>query len=409
MSKVPKNIAKLDSKIYKISNRIRILYHINPTNASIEKERFLEHYRKNRKYVPRFTYRPLDIDQGEMSGELKDLGKYLGNSELDDLYRKKIEEIDNQLLLISSVGNEEKFLKYSILLYGTPSETNGGGGVKPLDIAKIWLSASRISEEKYVPARDPNPHKESVARSLDREARFYGFYCRIFVKDHLSANAAAGENSVVLRGGTLYSKKESIRMCVHEVGFHLLTTYNGKQHKLRIFEIGTPGYYFDQEGGAIWAEEESKAITNYRLAILGARTMGISLALEGADFYEVFKAMHQEFKFSQDDAFYICERVFRGGVYTKDGIYQLGFYNVRNSFRFDVADPYTFINGKMSLKYAPLFEELAKEGYVEKKPKYIPRFMQDEEWINTWRTLSETNNLFKREKFLETNSRGTLI
>ena len=403
--KVPRNIEEVDRQLYKISKKIKILYHINPTNSSVEKKRFRFLYKKGEKYIPRFKYRPLNFDSNELSKMLRPLEDKLGSSELEDLYKRKIEEINTVLLLLSSVGNRDKFVSCSIALYGTPLEPQGGG-VKPIDIAKIWLSAPRLPEEKFIPAFDENPHKESVARALEREARYYGFNLKVLVKDHISSNAAAGEDTVVLREDYLYSRKESIRMCVHEVGFHLLTTYNGKEHKLRIFEIGTPGCHFDQEGGAIWAEEESKGITNYRLAILGARTMGIYMALNGADFYEVCSTMHEKYRFSLSDSFYICERVFRGGLYTKDAIYQHGFYNVRNNFRFKLANPYIFINGKMSIKYVPLVESLMKEGYIS-KPKYIPRFLQDKEWISTWRTLSRTNNLFKKKKFLEANTNSS--
>ena len=400
MEKLSKNILEIDSKIYKIAKKIKILYHVNPTNSSTERKRFKKYHKMGIKYLPRFRYRTVKFDIYDLAKQLIPIERLLGKSELDELYRRKIDEINNQLKLIDSVGNKEKFLNCSIALFGSPM--NSYGGVKPLDIAKRWLNAKRAPEEKFIPAYDPNPHNESVARALEREARFYGFNLKVLIKDHLSSNAAAGENSVVLREDHIYSKKEAIRMCVHEVGFHLLTTYNGKQHKLRLFEIGTPSCSFDQEGGAIWAEEESKAITNYRLAILGARTMGIYLALSGADFYEVFEKMHTKYKFSKNDSFYICERVFRGGLYTKDAIYQHGFYNVRNTFRFALADPYTFINGKMALKYVPLVQELMKEGYLD-KPKYIPKFLQDEEWINTWRTLSKTNSLFKRKNFILDN------
>ncbi|MBI4868666.1 MAG: DUF1704 domain-containing protein [Candidatus Wallbacteria bacterium] len=393
--KISPKILQVDRVLYRLAKKCKILYYINPVNSAAEKARFLERYARGRKYIPHFRYRQLPFDIAATTSELTQLDRLLDGSELGELYRRKIDELNTQLLLLNTVGQTQKFMGYSIALYGTPA-LGMVAGVKPLDVAKIWLAAPRNREDRCVPPVSYNPLEWTVRKDLLDEANYYGFPCAIRVKDHLSSNAAAGEQSISLRRGILYSRKESLRLKVHEVGFHLLTTFNARRHPLRIFEIGTPGYLSDQEGGAIWAEEESRAITNHRLAVLGARTLGIHMAVSGADFHEVFDCMVADYGFDEEDAYYVCERVFRGGVYTKDAIYQQGYYRVRSHIRFGLVDPYVFINGKMSIDAVPLVKSLMDEEILE-KPRFVPRFLQDEDWIHSWKTLSVTSDLHRSE------------
>ncbi|MBI3894088.1 MAG: DUF1704 domain-containing protein [Candidatus Wallbacteria bacterium] len=395
--KLSPRVLKVDRALYRLARKCKILYYINPVNSAVEKAKFLERYRRGKKYAPHFKYRPIPFEVSSTISELSQLDKLLDGSELGELYRRKIDELNTQLLLLNTVGDTQKFMGYSIALYGTPAHGHLAD-VKPLDVARIWLSAPRNTEDRCIPPVSDNPLEWTVQKDLLDEALYYGFPCSIRVKDHLSSNAAAGEQSISLRRGILYSRKESLRLKVHEVGFHLLTTFNARQHPLRIFEIGTPGYLADQEGGAIWAEEESRAITNHRLAVLGARTVGIHMAVGGACFWDVFDAMVTEHGFDEEDAYYVCERVFRGGVYTKDAIYQKGYYNVRSHVRFGLVDPYVFINGKIGIDAVPLVKALMEEEILV-RPRYIPRFLQDADWIHSWKTLSATSDLHRGDAF----------
>lgn len=388
-----KELREVDVALYRLAREVRTLYYINPINAAHEREHFFREVHRGHRYAPRFRYRPLKFDVGKTTRALVALEKKLDNSELGTLYKRKIDEINTEVLLVGAVGDRQRFLGYSVSLYGIPS-VSPYGVARSLEVAKLWLAAPREEEPKVVPAMGPGSAESVLKEEISR----YGFKCSVRVKEHMSANAAAGESGISLRKGVVYSAKECVRLAVHEVGFHVVTTYNAKQHAIRLFEIGTPGYLADQEGGAIWAEEEAKALTNQRLAILGARTVGIDLAVSGADFFDVFREMVDRHRFDEDDAYYICERVFRGGLFTKDAIYEHGFNKVRNAFRFGVADPYVFICGKMTVEDVPLASALL-EAKLLRPPKFTPRFLRDREWISTWRTLSRTNDLFREQDF----------
>ena len=57
-----KNILRVDSELYKIAKKVKVLYYVNPVNSSIERKRFFNFYKRGIKYLPQFKYRPLKTD-----------------------------------------------------------------------------------------------------------------------------------------------------------------------------------------------------------------------------------------------------------------------------------------------------------------------------------------------------------
>ena len=104
-------LKNIDVKIAEIDEAIKLLAYINPQNVSEQKELFLSH----ENYVPRFYYKELPTEVSELRRDLKKIPKI--NHPLYPLFETKIEEIEQKISLLESVGTDT-FTEKSEDLYG---------------------------------------------------------------------------------------------------------------------------------------------------------------------------------------------------------------------------------------------------------------------------------------------------
>lgn len=358
-------LTRVDTEIVRISRDLKILRYINPVNSLDQRERFFaSHYR----HVPRFRYVPLAFDPARTHRRLDALAVgRIRHAELRRIYRRKREELRRILALVASVG-KPGFTRHSIELFGPR--------VDDPEFESFLADARHFSQlQPDIEAAVLTP--QQARGILEREVAFYArqapFRCQIKVREHLSANAAAGEQSVVIRDNHLYTQNEIYAVAAHEVTIHVLTAQNGFSQPLKILGVGLPGYLQDQEGYAIFSEYMGQYLTPNRLRTVGGRTLAVLWMMEGLSFSEVFARLVEEFRFDLSEAFSIAERAFRGGGYTKDAIYLQGFLRVYKSW-IGGMDLSIFSAGKMAVRHVPWVAKLMREG-VLLSPRVLPRFM----------------------------------
>src|SRR5437764_789681 len=118
---------------------------------------------------------------------------------------------------------------------------------------------------------------------------------KVEVVDHLSSNALAGPRYIRLRRGASFSDRDLAQLVQHEAFVHIGTSLNGAaQTAFPILGAGHAGTTRTQEGLAVFAEIISGAMDPSRLLRLADRVLAIKIAMEGADFLELFR--------------YFCER-----------------------------------------------------------------------------------------------------
>ena len=109
------NFYEIDQKIINIDNKIKLLYQLRPINLGSEKKKFFQ----NTSYNPEFEYAALKFDSIEL---LEELGKIeTDSSPLGKIYEEKKKEIVKKINLLESI-DEENFSKYSVDLYGQPTQ-----------------------------------------------------------------------------------------------------------------------------------------------------------------------------------------------------------------------------------------------------------------------------------------------
>ncbi|MBI4042076.1 MAG: DUF1704 domain-containing protein, partial [Deltaproteobacteria bacterium] len=132
-----------------------------------------------------------------------------------------------------------------------------------------------------------------------------------------------------------------------------------------------------------------------RLRTLAARTIAGHRLCEGATFPEVFTQMREKYRFPEQDAFFICERAFRGGGYTKDSIYQIGFTKVFNAW-LKGASMTHLMAGKFHLHHLPLVHRFAQKGWLN-PPAVIPPFLSN---LNRLEADRHVINILSKSEYL---------
>jgi len=360
-------LLEADRHITMASANLRVLKYINPSNSSEIARAYITR-EKTPRNNPRYRYRELQFDPEHTKVELLNLP--IVDSELGRIYRAKRDEVFNTICMLES-RNTPEFLDRSRLLFGTADK-------KTLTKAEDWLKLEPEPEE-------PNQLDAREAKAkLDAIVRKQRFLCSIRVRTYLSSDAAAGELSVALRKGATYSATDIASLGVHEVQTHVLRTRNGEMQPFRaLFFHGFPrvdlpasGYLATEEGLATFNEELAGVLTNRRRRLLAGRVKAVYLMdKEELSFGEIFNVLVQQHKFTKAEAYAICERVFRGGGYTKDHIYFFGYEQVKELWNTSPEDFEILYMGKLGVAHIPIVRRLYKNGQGILYPaRYMPLF-----------------------------------
>ena len=201
----------------------------------------------------------------------------------------------------------------------------------------------------------------------------------------LIAKAAAGPNRIRLRAGAAFSDYDRHQLLQHEAFVHSLTALNGQQqHTLPSLGLSSPRTTATQEGLAVFAEQITGSIDIERMKRVSLRIEAVAMALEGADFLQVFDYFRAS---GQDEveSFTSAQRVFRGVpttggcAFTKDTVYLRGLIGVHTFFRWALKHDKLrlcrmLFAGKMTLADVQRFEPLFDSGDLV-APRWLP------EWV----------------------------
>ena len=194
-------------------------------------------------------------------------------------------------------------------------------------------------------------------------AQKFDFDFTIKTSNKLSAAAMVLNNTrtLVLKKNRMFSQNELDTLATHEIGVHLVTTFNGLSHPLKIFSHGFPKNVETQEGLAVLSEYTSGCLTLKRLKELAYRVIAIDSLAKGYDFAGTFDLLYSQYKLDKNEAYIIALRAHRGGGFTKDYLYLTGLKKIYQYYKkgenLDV-----LLTGKVSLKYKQQIEKLQAIG-----------------------------------------------
>lgn len=353
------NLFDIDANLNRLVKNIELLNYINPLNIAAEKKKFFSakyNYEPVFKY-PKMRFNGYKLHRLFFSQRLE----RIQDEATRQLYEDIIYEYSGLIECIETIGQGRKFYFNSLKSFGTPTE-------KDIDNAKFILrfDASEFNQDML-----PLYNADEAKAYFDEFSKRYDFNYHIKISNNLSAAAMVLNNTqtLVLRKSHKYSLNQLKVLSNHEIGLHMVTTFNGLSQPLKIFSNGLPNNVETQEGLAVYAEYMSGCLTIERLRELAFRVIAVDSLTKGYTFSDTFHLLHNQHKINRDEAFAITLRVHRGGGFTKDHLYLRGLRNIYK-YAANGNDLGILLTGKVSQEYIPTMQKLIDLGLAI-RPKYL--------------------------------------
>lgn len=381
-----KKIHKLDDAVVQASKKIKVLSAL-AWPVGVE-EKFLEDWRKGHARLPEVKIAPPDV-----TANVKALDDIVQQCATDDPVEKFIAETalsySNAGRMLMHVGTPE-FTRYSTKIYGRPDTVYKLQGLTGVDGAKFFLDITeKLIGNPHIAPTETDISAADFAGWLKSEVDefFQHDAVEVVVDQKLSSKALAGATRIRVRGGALFSQLDKDQLLYHEAFVHTATQLNGrKQTNLKSLGLGAPRTTRTQEGIAVLAELITNSIDLNRLRRVALRVIAVKMALDGADFIELFKFFHDAGQ-SEQESVKSAQRIFRGGsvkggvVFTKDAVYLQGLIEVHTFLRVAIRDnkPNLVRNlfaGRLTMADALRLDPLFQQGWLI-PPVYIPLWASD--------------------------------
>ncbi len=392
-------ITEAAAKLYRASQTVRILTTIGWPQR--HREEFIANGADS---LPEIEYPPFDT--AETFAHLDEARKLIQDDSAVDAWLDSIAgTLERSARMLSACGTPE-FFEHSAALYGTPTGVLRDEKSTSLDLAVRFNEAfERIS---HVDVGAPAPAcylADHVAERMQAAVmKMFGDRApEVQVVDDLSANALAGPKRIRIRRGAHFTDKDIYQLIHHEAYVHVATSMNGiAQPDLKILAASHPGTTKTQEGLAVFAEFITGSIDIDRFRRLADRVVAIQMAIDGADFIDVYRYFLDRCDGAAEQAYENARRVFRGGVvrggapFTKDIVYLDGLLRVHNFLRVIVtsgrADCLKLLFcGKLDIENVPVLCELAHMGLC-RAPTYLPPWADDRRFLLSYLTYSSYLN-----------------
>ena len=347
-------VIDLDQALFSLVNGINILDAVNPVNLAEQRQAFFD---SKFSIEPNFQYGEHGVDSFNIKRQLFCLNvDAVKDEDLRNLYIDVIESYVDKIDQFSAIGTSD-FLYTSLRYYGEPSQ-------KDIRNAHFLL---HLSDDN---SQEPLMDAESLKQHLEAFALEHGYEYQIDVREGMIANALVSGSTVKVNQSAQVSRTEAEALAHHELGVHLLTTLNGRDQALKILNLGLPMNTMTQEGLAILCEYLSGNLTIKRLQKLALRVLAVQSMIKERSFKQTFMFLMDQYGITQNEAFSIVSRVYRGGGFTKDYVYLQGLQKMLLAYESESNFHYLFC-GKTSIDYLPRLNRLIEKN-IFTAPKRQP-------------------------------------
>jgi uncharacterized protein (TIGR02421 family) len=377
--------AALDQRLLAAVRAIRILPTVS-WPASVE-ERLIAEFGAGRLSIPDIAYHPPQL--GETRAELEAIETEAGEDHpIADYLRRTAESWRIATRMLESAGTDG-VTEASVALYGRPGDAIPGSNRSNLDAARYFVDlADELGADLETEDASGNIPAEELRRDMaaQLDAFFSPGTISVEVDPELTAKAAAGATRIRLRGGVRFTEYDRHQLLAHEAFVHSLTALNGREQPvLASLARTSPRVTATQEGLAVFAELMSGAIDISRLKRISLRILAIDMALNGADFVEVFRYFRACGQ-NVADSFHSAQRVFRGvpltggAAFAKDNVYLTGLLAVHTFFRWALRQRRLDLLRNLFAGKLALHDVMSLEAHFESGdiagPRYLPPWMQ---------------------------------
>ena len=363
------------------------------------------------KALPQVEYPPFDPQPVlELVNQAR--RNILGGSVIDSWLERQAQALETGARMLAGAGTPA-FFEHSRQAYGAPTSPMRFDTETPLDLAQqIQTTIQQLDHINHVISPPEFHDADDVAQEIEVAVKqhFGDSAPAIQVVETLSANALASASRIRIRKDARFTDRDAAQLLHHEAHIHVATALNGQaQTALPILSAGHPGTTRTQEGLAVFAEIISGTIELNRFQRLADRVFAIQMAVEGADFLQVYQYFLERTD-KPDQSFESARRVFRGGVitggapFTKDVVYLYGLLQVgtaiRAIFSAGRADCLLMLFcGKLDIYDLPALCELNTAGLCQ-LPRFVPPWVSDPRYLLALLTYSTFMNQIESEQAL---------
>lgn len=385
MKKLDKNTKVADRALYALGKKVEILNHLSWPKS--KKNLFLKSWRKNNPKLPEIERKKLDL-----SSEKETLKQIIKRNKSKDPLAILINETAKSFMLAFDMlesNGKKNFFNISCKLYGQPKDLIEQGNTSTYKIAsKLLKSLKKFNLQEITPTDAYCILADSVVEQIRLVAKEVGLASTVdIVTDKkISAKATASPTKIKIREGTCFAPHDIDQLIQHELLVHSLTAINGRKQKIKTLGLNSPRTTVTQEGLAVFSEFITNSMDVKRLQRVSSRVIAIQMAIDGADFLDVFKHF-LEYGQSEEESYYSTQRIFRGGnvkgryVFTKDQVYLKGFIEVHQFFYKSLKDknfsyPLYLMSGRLCTSDIKSVAPYFKNGTLV-KPLYKPKWIED--------------------------------
>lgn len=381
-----RKIQTLDDAIIKASKKINVLKAL--AWPAGEEEKFLDGWSKGHPKLPTVNPEPPDL-----TANVQTLREIMDACDQTDPVEKFLHETAlsyyNAAHMLMSLGTRD-FTLYSTKIYGRPDTpyktqdiTAVDGARFLLDVTDKLLGASHVQSTTFdIPAND---FCDWLRAEVDEF--FEHDVVEVILDPNISSKALAGATRIRVRGSAMFSSLDKDQLLFHEAYIHTATQLNGKkQTNLKCLGLAAPRTTRTQEGLAVLAELITNSMDIVRLRRIALRVLAIKMALDGADFIDLFNFFLNAGQ-PPEESVRSAQRIFRSGavnggiVFTKDAMYLQGALELHTFLRVAIRDNRSdliknLFAGRLTagdaLRLSPLFES----GWLL-PPTYMPSWAGD--------------------------------
>lgn len=367
------DLFEIDQNLDRLVKNIELLNYLNPLNIEQEKKSFFAgKYRKN----PTFKYRKVKFNPYKMQRLFfSQRLERIEDHDIRKLYQDIIYEYSGLIQCIETIGTGKKFYYNSLKVFGTPKE-------RDVENARFIL---HFENEELDPNMQKKLSVDQAKTYFEEFAKRYDFDVNIKKSTNISAAAMVlnASETLVLKKNHKFSDNDLKVLANHEIGVHLVTTFNGKSQPLKIFSNGFVNNTETQEGLAVFSEYMSGCLTLSRMKELAYRVIAADSLIKGYDFAATFDLLYSQYKLDRNNAWQITLRVHRGGGFTKDYLYLTGLKKVYDYYHAN-QDMSTLLTGKVTLENKRSILRLQELGLANQSLHITDSFAQN---LNTNTTL----------------------
>ncbi len=379
-------IKRLDDSIVETSKKIKVLNTL-AWPAGVE-ETFLDQWKKKSPKLPE-----IKINRLNLSKEIRALEALARECDEQHPVGKFLAETANSYAnaghMLEAVGTPD-FTRYSSRIYGRPDTMYKLQGFSGVAGANFFLDIT----EQLLGNKDIQPTETGISANefaswlrTEVDEFFMHDAVEVVVDPNMSSKALAGSTRIRIRGNAIFSQLDKDQLLFHEAYVHTATQLNGKkQENLKCLGLGAPRTTRTQEGIAVLAELITNSMDLTRLRRIALRVIAVKMALDGADFIDLFKFFLDAGQ-TEVESVRSTQRIFRGGavkdkiVFTKDSVYLQGLGEVHTFLRLAIRDnkPNLIRNlfaGRLTMADALRLEPQFESGWL-KPPVYLPPWATD--------------------------------